>query len=315
MEKSVPKGDVLHTYFNGGPVSIDLIEKNLYLGSLSAATDIPTLNKYEITHILTIDTVPLPRNVLDIRNITSKFIQLSDQPKEDLLSHFTNSIEFINNGISKGNVLVHCYFGVSRSATIIIAYIMKKYNLNYTEALKKVKKRRSIVCPNRGFVTQLILFEEMLYKVNPNHLRYKNYRLTCAADKVKKAKILPQDYHDLIKRDPGVTQIQPEPNVYRCKRCRRVLAGESNLITHKEKISDEKICRKTYFLEPLSWMNGITQSVQGKLHCPKCNNKVGSFSWVMGCACPCGCEVAPAFYLTPSKIDWTNVVKNVEITL
>lgn len=308
------QGDVLHTYYNGGPVSIDSIDKNLYLGSLSAATDLPTLAKYEINHILTIDTIPLPRKILEIRNVRTKFIQLSDQPKEDLLSHFDETDEFIRSGLKTGNVLVHCYFGVSRSATVIIAYIMKKYNFDYPKAFDFVKLKRNIVYPNHGFVNQLKLYKDMEYSVAKNNLRYKVYRLNLAADKVKKAKILPSDFYDLVKPDPGLTQSKPEPNVYRCKKCRRVLASESNLITHTDRETSGN-CTKTYFLEPLAWMDSVTQSVQGKLHCPKCSNKVGSFSWVMGCVCPCGCQVAPAFYLTPSKIDWTNVVKNVEVTI
>lgn len=301
------------TYYNGGPVSIDVIEKNLYLGSLSAAKDIKTLSSYKISHILTIDTCPLPRHILEMKHLTTKFVQLSDQPKEDLLTQFDECVAFIEEGLSKGKVLVHCYFGISRSASVVIAYMMKKYNLSYHEAFGKVKSQRSIVYPNPGFVSQLKLYRDMGYTVDNSSMKYKVFRLSVAADKVRRVKILPNDYFDLIKIDPGITQIQPEPNVYRCKKCRRILASESNLIMHEDK-STKAQCIKTYFLEPLSWMD-ITQSMQGKLHCPKCNNKVGSFSWIMGCQCPCGSQVAPAFYLTPSKVDWTNVVKNVEVTI
>ncbi|XP_063902761.1 dual specificity protein phosphatase MPK-4-like isoform X1 [Zophobas morio] len=292
------------------PISIDLIEPNLYLGGLCAAKDVNTLVKYKISHILTIDICPLPRKILELKNITTKYIQLSDQPKEDLLSHFDDTEAFITEGLTKGAVLVHCYFGVSRSATVVIAYIMKKYQLTYREAFEQVKLKRSIVYPNQGFISQLTLYKEMNYKLDPNNMKYKIFRLNIAADQVRKVKILPQTFMDLVKFDPGLTQTQPEPNVYRCKKCRRVLASESNLITHK---INGDVCTKTYFLEPLAWMN-VTQTTQEKLYCPKCSAKVGSFSWIMGCQCPCGVKVAPAFYLTPSKVDFTNVVKNVEMT-
>lgn len=313
MDDSTSK-DVVHTYYAGGPISIDIIEKNLYLGSLSAAKDLKTLNDYKISHIITIDTCPLPRHILELKHLTVKFVQLSDFPKEDLLSHFDACIEFIEDGLSKGAVLVHCYFGVSRSASVVIAYMMKKYQLSYQQAFQKVKSKRSIVYPNKGFVSQLVLYKDMGYIVDPNNKKYTVFRLSVAADKVRKVKILPNDYFDLIKTDPGLAQTQPEPNVYRCKKCRRILASESNLIVHQDKATKAQ-CGKTYFLEPLSWMNNIAQSTQGKLHCPKCNNKIGSFSWIMGCMCPCGSQVAPAFYLVPSKVDWTNVVKNVEVTI
>lgn len=309
-----PIGDVLHTYFNGGPVSLDLIDTNLYLGNLTAATDIPTLTKYGITHILTIDTVPLPRSILDLKHITTKYIQLCDLPKEDLLSYFEDTQAFIDSAVSTGKILIHCYFGVSRSATITIAYIMQKYKLGYSDAFQKVKNKRSIVYPNQGFVAQLKLYKEMNYKLDKNFVKYKVFRLNLAAEKVRRVKILPHDYIDLVKPDPGLRQINPEPNVYRCRKCRRVLASESNLIVHQDKITG-KTCVKTFFIEPIAWMNGVALTTHGKLNCPNCSNKVGSFSWTMGCQCPCGAQVAPAFYLTPSKVDWTNVVKNVEVTI
>lgn len=42
------------------------------------------------------------------------------------------------------------------------------------------------------------------------------------------------------------------------------------------------ICRQMWFVEPLQWMQGASRDPAGKLHCPKCTNKVGSFNWLMG---------------------------------
>lgn len=297
-------------------ISIDCIKPGLYLGNLNSATDIKTLTKYKINHILTIDNCPLPRHIPELKSVVTKYICLSDLPSEDLLSHFEETDKFIRQALKNGSLLVHCHGGVSRSATVVLAYVMKSDRLTYLEAYKQVKGKRSVICPNRGFVMQLELYKEMGYKIDRNHLKFKVFRLQKAADKVRKVKILPQDYFDLIKADPGLTQAQPEPNVYRCKKCRRIVAAESNLIMHHDRqANDRVICQKTFFLEPLSWMNNITNLTEGKLHCPKCKARLGSFSWIMGSQCPCGCNVAPSFYLVPSKVDWTNVVKNVEVTV
>ena len=147
------------------PVSIDLIEPNLYLGSRSAAEDPETLKKYNITHILTIDDIPLPDEFTKKQNLTTKCICLSDQPREDLLSHLDDTYAFISEGLSKGSVLVHCFFGVSRSASLVIAFIMRKHHMPYERAFEKVRRRRNRVWPNTGFVTQLRLYQEMGYKV------------------------------------------------------------------------------------------------------------------------------------------------------
>ena len=59
-------------------------------------------------------------------------------------------------------VLVHCHAGVSRSATIVIAYIMKHTQLNMHDAYTFVKDRRTIISPNFNFLGQLHLFEQDL---------------------------------------------------------------------------------------------------------------------------------------------------------
>lgn len=50
-----------------------------------------------------------------------------------------------------GNVLVHCMGGISRSATIVIAYIMWSQKRCYQDALKYVDEMREGVYPNEGF--------------------------------------------------------------------------------------------------------------------------------------------------------------------
>ncbi|XP_041974351.1 dual specificity protein phosphatase MPK-4-like [Aricia agestis] len=375
-------------------ISVDLIDDGLYLGNLACARDQKALESLKITHILTIDLVPLPRSTLARPNLTFKFIKLADVPKEDLISHLPESIDFIKQAIeSGGTVLVHCYFGVSRSAAVVIGYMMQKYGLCYEDAFTLVKSKRRFVGPNIGFVAQLRLFGHMQYTVNRDDPRFKQFRLKMAGQKLKQVKILPQLFADLVKPDPGLIRERPDPIVYRCKKCRRIVANQSNIIPHipkqvkielakkgirpppskltgltcaengqllieklkslacqimdgEEKVIedangvqeegssqfpdgytethmvDESVsrdasaaCRLMWFVEPMAWMRGVTSQPGGKLHCPQCDHKIGSFSWVMGCNCPCGQKVAPAFYLVPSKVEWSNIVQNVQITV
>lgn len=61
-------------------------------------------------------------------------------------------------------------------------------------------------------------------------------------------------------------------------------------------------CRKGIFVIPSAWMKPHS-SPQGKLLCPKCRNKLGSFSWNQPINCCCGSEFQPAFHIVPSKVD------------
>lgn len=61
-------------------------------------------------------------------------------------------IEFIEKNIKKTNVLVHCFAGVSRSATAVIAYLMKNKKLSFESALSLCKAKRKVTNPNQGFV-------------------------------------------------------------------------------------------------------------------------------------------------------------------
>lgn len=63
-----------------------------------------------------------------------------------------------------GVVLVHCQAGVSRSAALVAAYLMKQYGLSLKEAITYLKQRKANVCPNPGFLKQLCLLEASLGK-------------------------------------------------------------------------------------------------------------------------------------------------------
>ena len=60
------------------------------------------------------------------------------------------------------SVLVHCHRGVSRSATVVIAYMMKCKNVGMIEAFNLVKLQRPVIDPNFGFLIQLQSFEEQM---------------------------------------------------------------------------------------------------------------------------------------------------------
>ena len=106
--------------------------------------------------------------------------------------------------------------------------------------------------------------------------------------------------------------IDPEKTRYACKRCRTVLFSTDDLEDppHTQSLHDfrrrgqtagQRACQNLCLSDPLPWMNGCND-MEGKLHCPKCNTKVGHYSWT-GAQCSCGTWVTPAIMVPISKVD------------
>ncbi|KAJ0396028.1 hypothetical protein ATCC90586_007015 [Pythium insidiosum] len=63
----------------------------------------------------------------------------------------------------RGRVLVHCISGVSRSAALVVAYLMLDKRMRLLDAYQLVRSRRSLVQPNEGFRLQLARLEMALF--------------------------------------------------------------------------------------------------------------------------------------------------------
>ncbi|XP_050357190.1 dual specificity protein phosphatase MPK-4-like [Nymphalis io] len=146
----------------------------LYLSNARAAGDRNVLQHLKITHVLTVETRRLPKSTFIDSNISTLFIRAYDTPTTNLMPYFPMANAFIEEGLQKGNVLVHCHFGVSRSATIVIAFIMAKYKLTFERAYAFVRQRRRFINPNPGFVNQLKQYHRMNYDVR-GYQRFEAY--------------------------------------------------------------------------------------------------------------------------------------------
>lgn len=129
-------------------------------GSQDVAAEFDLLKKYKVTHILNVAT--LVKNSFP-ENFTYMNIDLQDIPQTDIAQHFESAFQFIDEGMDKGGcVLVHCNAGISRSSTIVIAYLMMKKHWPLNKAYQYVKEKRSKIRPNAGFQEQLQTFEQQL---------------------------------------------------------------------------------------------------------------------------------------------------------
>eukprot|EP01017_Pseudomicrothorax_dubius_P047358 TRINITY_DN84_c0_g1_i2.p1 TRINITY_DN84_c0_g1~~TRINITY_DN84_c0_g1_i2.p1 ORF type:complete len:257 (+),score=36.72 TRINITY_DN84_c0_g1_i2:118-888(+) len=144
----------------------------LYLGNLEAASNLALLHRHNIKSVLTVaggTRLSYRRDDVHYHEV----IPADDIESYDLSRWFDRAIDFIDDNRRRGyNVLVHCFAGVSRSATIIIAYLMSKYNWNYDSTTKFVRDRRPVIFPNFGFVDQLRRYERSLGYSNGDYDDY-----------------------------------------------------------------------------------------------------------------------------------------------
>ena len=132
----------------------------LFLSGVNCANDF-ILQKYNIQNVLSVMSNP-PE--LDETKYTQMKIKILDSSSVNIYEHFKTTHEFINKSLQeKQNILVHCYAGISRSATIVISYLMNLQKIPVGVAYKFVKEKRSIVEPNIGFCYYLEKFEKEIF--------------------------------------------------------------------------------------------------------------------------------------------------------
>lgn len=117
-------------------------------------------NFYSVRHILNVtreidNFFPGVFNYLNVR--------VYDDEQTDLLKHWDDTFKYITKAKKEGSkVLVHCKMGISRSASVVIAYAMKAYNWNFNQALRHVKTKRNCIKPNSSFLLQLETYQGIL---------------------------------------------------------------------------------------------------------------------------------------------------------
>ncbi|XP_023240137.1 dual specificity protein phosphatase 13-like [Centruroides sculpturatus] len=150
------------------PTDCDQVYPNIYLGNASAAKNRSYLASLGITHVLNAahgnrsGRVNTGAVYYHNTRINYMGLNLDDLPSQRIFPYFQQSANFIHRAItSGGKVLVHCVMGISRSATIVCAYLMIKQGMNIEEALTTLRSAR-LIRPNDGFLYELIILEKYL---------------------------------------------------------------------------------------------------------------------------------------------------------
>lgn len=138
------------------------IAPRLYLTCRSTASDVVQLTSLGITHVLSVlERAPTFPSTTPLRTL---HVSISDYDGEDILTHLPATTSFIRGALAESTsnrVVVHCAMGISRSATVVIAYLIATSQMTPHEALAAVRAKRTIVRPNPGFMSQLHEYHSM----------------------------------------------------------------------------------------------------------------------------------------------------------
>lgn len=132
------------------------IRPRLWLGAIEATQDWQRLQDTGITHVITcgrgLETT-LPAGVDRICSLS-----IDDLDEVDIMEHLPVTSDIIVKTLAaslSNRILVHCAGGKSRSASVVIAYMMREDSMEYCDAFSLVQSIRSSAQPNSGFTHQL----------------------------------------------------------------------------------------------------------------------------------------------------------------
>ncbi|KAJ3123391.1 hypothetical protein HK098_001935 [Nowakowskiella sp. JEL0407] len=214
------------------------ITPQLFISDNSTPRQLPLLNSLQINCILPIQQFPLVQFPDEFEYFP---VTLTDEESSNIFKYLPQTCEFIENSVKNGkNVLVHCEAGVSRSATIITAYLMKSRDLSVNEALSELRKVHPRASPNRSFFAQLALFSCMNCSIDAKNRKYRLFCSKLLAVQKGDIGLTPADYSK--KPSEFITEMQqidsiipqtPRSAQLRCKKCRLILASSEQVQDHE----------------------------------------------------------------------------------
>jgi protein-tyrosine phosphatase len=128
------------------------VEPRLYLGGQNAALQKNVLAAAGVTHILCVGSeleMPFGDTFVYLR------LPVEDLHSQDITKYSGLTNYFIDCGRRKGKVLVHCYKGASRSASVVLQYLMFEHGWGYERAKSYLCSRHPGTSPNAGFEKQM----------------------------------------------------------------------------------------------------------------------------------------------------------------
>lgn len=213
------------------------VTEQLYLGGEKVAANKELLQANHITHVLNCaGTICLEYFPEDF---TYKYLSLVDGKAEDVMCLLYDVLDWIDATLTanpKHKIFIHCQQGVSRSSTMLIAYLMWTQKKPFNDVLLQVKSVRDICNPNQNFQCQLMeylwkrttqpLTSTRAYRIQP-HTVYSPELIVCKEISLAKQP-LPLD-----PRGAFVFTTPTGCSIWIGKDCQSVLAEGATLWAHR----------------------------------------------------------------------------------
>ncbi|XP_062858794.1 dual specificity phosphatase 29-like [Trichomycterus rosablanca] len=168
LEKLLTRGSVAYTHVNE-------VWPSVFIGDEETARDRFGLQKLGVTHVLNAaeglrNSVCTGASYYSDLNMEYHGIEAEDVPSFNISVHFFTAADYMRHVLTntQNKLLVHCVMGRSRSATLVLAYLMIEEKMTLVEAIEQVKRRRRIL-PNWGFLKQLKELDSFLQEQRREH--------------------------------------------------------------------------------------------------------------------------------------------------
>ncbi|KAI0676571.1 hypothetical protein C8Q78DRAFT_962476 [Trametes maxima] len=211
-------------------MSMNEVVPNLWVGDLPSALNTENLKAHNIRSVLTAMRGRVSINETFMRHQ----INIDDTESSDILQHFVPAITFIQAELDKEHgILVHCQAGMSRSVSIVAAYLMVSQGLDPDGALDVVRKVRPDVQPNEGFMRQLEIFHKASFKVSKSDKETRMFYLERVVNEVMNGDgEVETEMFAKFPYTPSDTPVPTPRRRIRCKMCRQELATREHMLDH-----------------------------------------------------------------------------------
>ncbi|KAF6003847.1 dual specificity phosphatase 19 [Cyanidiococcus yangmingshanensis] len=254
------------------PILVEL--PGLYVGSLDSALAVArNPDRFPIRLIISLGCGTEISELEQWSQITGNRLwnrvpALQDMPQEDLWPVLQDALPLVRRAQQEQlGVLCHCVSGQSRSVALVCAFLMQQHAYGLIEARNALERSGVDVCMNHGFVHQLRIW-------NGGRSRFvrEMHGLTCMSLKQTWLDEYAVEW-ETVQRDAMSGIVSSS-----CLQCRIPLFRPHRDVLHED--------HEGYRLFPISWMpksfdgsgtRGMLGSLRGRLRCPLCSRKLGTF--------------------------------------